>query len=657
MIARQVRADELRVTAAALGLDASGRKQDVAAALDAAMADTRDLLRRIRALPTPVRRRLRDLRRGGLEGYFQWSGTAVQGTAPDRALAAEGLLVPLGHHRIVPREVAAAAWLDDTGARLRGRPELTAAGTDPATLRPAADAAAHDLVRGVTALLDIAATDPVTALKRGGIGARERKQLAARLSAGPAELVLWIDLAHQAGLLAAGPDGYAPTDDYPAWREAEPAAQWAALACAWFVLDHAPTSRDTDGEKEQPPPLPLSSPAGGMRRAILSAAREGRSVRAAAAQVDWFFPLHDCPDEQRDRKAAAALHESELLGVTAADVLTELGEHLLAVSGEPPDGRPALLAARGAALVSTAPCSVILQSDLTAVVSGRPSVGLARLLSAAAVSEARGSATVWRFTPASVRGALDAGWRAADLHEQLAAVAEHGVPQPLTYLIDDVARRHGHVAVRGMRSGVIADEATATEILHTKALAALHLSRLAPTVLASPRPPDEVLTRLRAHGWLPMAQDAQGAVIVESRPEHRAPAPSPRAAAPPDRHRVPAADLARALLSRPLGSGRGNPDDRHPGLADATTADADSSSLAQLSALADRLDESELDLLADALDNGRAVQITYLDQNRKRSVRTIEPLGLYGPWLEAWCRLRAAERNFTVSHIESVGPA
>jgi hypothetical protein len=58
---------------------------------------------------------------------------------------------------------------------------------------------------------------------------------------------------------------------------------------------------------------------------------------------------------------------------------------------------------------------VILQSDLTAVVSGQPSAAVSRLLAASAVNEARGDAAVWRFTPASVRAALDAGWTGTEL--------------------------------------------------------------------------------------------------------------------------------------------------------------------------------------------------------------------------------------------------
>jgi hypothetical protein len=65
-------------------------------------------------------------------------------------------------------------------------------------------------------------------------------------------------------------------------------------------------------------------------------------------------------------------------------------------------------------------------------------------------------------------------------------VSDRALPQPLDYLISDVARRHGSVRVRDVRSCVTGSEAEITEILHTRSLRRLQLSRLAPTVLASP---------------------------------------------------------------------------------------------------------------------------------------------------------------------------
>ncbi|NEC50156.1 helicase-associated domain-containing protein, partial [Actinospica acidiphila] len=88
---------------------------------------------------------------------------------------------------------------------------------------------------------------------------------------------------------------------------------------------------------------------------------------------------------------------------------------------------------------------VLLQADLTAVAPGPLERPLADMLGVLADVESKGGATVYRFTPASVRRALDAGRSAADLHAFLAAHSRTPVPQPLAYLVDDVARRHGHL--------------------------------------------------------------------------------------------------------------------------------------------------------------------------------------------------------------------
>ncbi|WP_260471050.1 helicase-associated domain-containing protein, partial [Streptomyces sp. RP5T] len=94
-----------------------------------------------------------------------------------------------------------------------------------------------------------------------------------------------------------------------------------------------------------------------------------------------------------------------------------------------------------APLLPEPPDHVLLQADLTAVAPGPLQRSLAEVLDVLADVESKGGATVYRFTPGSVRRALDAGQSASDLHAFLAAHARTPVPQPLTYLIDDVARR------------------------------------------------------------------------------------------------------------------------------------------------------------------------------------------------------------------------
>jgi Helicase conserved C-terminal domain len=644
-IAGSVLAENLRAAVSAFGAATDGlRKPELAARLSGFMADLPLLAKIIAELPKPARDRLGEYRRGYHDYYsgFGRPRPRAGDRDPTELLIAAGLLLPANHGCELPREVAVAGWLAERELTLTGRPNIPPAGADEAAVRRAAQAAAQEALRGVTTLLDEAGAAPIAALKKGGVGPRERTRLAKRLSIPEDVLVLWIDLAYAAGLLGRADAGYAPTQSYAGWRAGEPGRQWAVLVDAWFLLEHAPTSREIQGDKELPPPLPLGSAAGLLRRALLSAARSGASVRAAGKEIDWFFPLHGYDAGLRADKVAAAVREAELLGVIATNAVSELGEHLLAVAGSAPEDAVEELARRCAALLPETPCSVILQSDLTAVVSGQPSAAVSRLLNDSAVAETHGAARTWRFTPASVRAALDTGWSAQDLIAELAASSAHSVPQPLEYLITDASRRHGRIRVRGMRSCVIADEALITEILHTRSLTKLHLSQLAPTVASSPFSLDDVLARLREVGLSPMAEDAQGTVIVEARPDHQASAPDHAIITKP-RSALSATDLARRLVADPQGTTVG--------------AAADSDTFELLAQLNCHLDDAELELLSDAVDHHNDVLIVYRDKNGSRSTRAIRPQQLYGKWLDSWCHLRNAQRDFTIANIEAVGPA
>jgi hypothetical protein len=639
-IVGSVLAENLRAAVSAFGAATDGlRKPELAARLSEFMADLPLLATVIAGLRRSAKDRLGEFRRGY---YDRYSARLRAGDRdPTQLLIAAGLLLPVNYGLELPREVAVAGWLAERELTLTGRPEIPVVGADEAVVRRAAQAAAQEALRGVTTLLDEARATPITALKKGGVGPRERTRLAKRLSIPEDILVLWIDLAYAAGLLGRVDAGYAPTQSYAEWRAAEPARRWAVLVEAWFSLEHAPTSREVQGDKELPPPLPLGSAAALLRRALLPAAHAGASVWAAGKEIDWFFPLHGYDAGQRTSKVTATIREAELLGVAASNVLSELGEHLLAVAGSGLEDAVDELVRRCTVLLPETPFSVILQSDLTAVISGQPSVLVSGLLNDSAVAETHGAARTWRFTPASVRAALDAGWRAQDLLSELAAVSDRPVPQPLQYLITDAARRHGHVRVRGMRSCVVADEVLITEILHTRSLSKLHFSQLAPTVLSSPSSLDDVLARLREAGLSPVAEDAQGTVIEEARHDHQAPAIK-RSIITQSRAALSATELARRLLADPHGL--------------TGVAPVDSETFELLAQLNCHLDDAELELLSDAVDHHNDVLITYRDKNGSRSTRAIRPHQLYDRWLDSWCHLRNAQRDFTIANIEAVSP-
>ncbi|MEU8348615.1 helicase-associated domain-containing protein [Streptomyces sp. NPDC048845] len=176
---------------------------------------------------------------------------------------------------------------------------------------------------------------------------------------------------------------------------------------------------------------------------------------------------------------------------------------------------------------------VLLQADLTAVAPGPLERPLAEALGVLADVESKGGATVYRFTPGSVRRALDAGRTAADLHAFLAEHSRTPVPQPLSYLVDDVARRHGHLRVGAASSYVRCDDdGLLAEIVADKRSAGLRLRRLAPTVLAAQADPATLLERLREMGYAPAAESAEGDVLITRADAHRTPPRTPPAPVP-----------------------------------------------------------------------------------------------------------------------------
>jgi hypothetical protein len=171
---------------------------------------------------------------------------------------------------------------------------------------------------------------------------------------------------------------------------------------------------------------------------------------------------------------------------------------------------------------------VLVQADLTVVVPGPPEPALATELALVAEPESAGGASVHRVTPASVRRALDGGYAADDLHELFRRRSRTPVPQALTYLVDDVARKHGGLRAGGAGAYLRSDdEALLAEVLGDRRLAPLSLRRLAPTVLCTPYQLGRLLDALREAGFAPVQEDAGGGVVVHKPKARRAPVRGP----------------------------------------------------------------------------------------------------------------------------------
>ncbi|MFD3585948.1 helicase-associated domain-containing protein [Streptomyces sp. NPDC058683] len=536
-----------------------------------------------------------------------------------RWLLDRGLLLPTGPGTVVlPREVA----LHLREGRAHREPEPVPPAVEPtATHRPqvvdaTAAGQAYTALATVEELLKDWDEGGPTVLRAGGLSVRDLKRTAVALDLPEPVAAFWVELAYAAGLLASDGEAderYAATPAYDEWVDRPPAERWAQLAQAWLTATRASGLVGGRDAKDRA----LSALGPGLDRSaapevrhrvltLLAGLPEGTAPAAASvlARLRWERPLRgpqQRDDDLRGRLARWTLSEAELLGVTGRGALSAHGRALLgapplepsADKGQEATGpgdklpvhhhRPAAVleplsppeqavaaAAAGRLLAPLLPAPldhVLLQADLTAVAPGPLQRPLADALGVLADVESKGGATVYRFTPASVRRALDAGRTATDLHAFLGTHSRTPVPQPLAYLIDDVARKHGHLRVGAASAYVRCDDDTVlNEIMADKRAAALRLRRLAPTVLATQADPATLLEGLRAMGYAPAAESAEGDVLITRAHAHRtpprtAPEPVPDGPPPPDGTLLTAAirairagDLAATTPRKPAGT-------------------------------------------------------------------------------------------------------
>ncbi|MFE1925587.1 helicase-associated domain-containing protein [Streptomyces asoensis] len=390
-------------------------------------------------------------------------------------------------------------------------------------------------------------------------------------------------------------------------------------------------------------------------------------------------------EDLRSRLARWTLTEAELLGVTGRGALSSHGRALLGVRpaagpagaaddvpqalAGPGDKLPAhhrtaaagpvatplpqpeQAAAAAAAARLLAPLlpepldHVLLQADLTAVAPGPLRRPLADVLSVLADVESKGGATVYRFTPGSVRRALDAGRSASDLHAFLAEHSRTPVPQPLAYLIDDVARRHGHLRV-GAASAYVRcdDDALLNEILADKRAAALRMRRLAPTVLAAQVDPASLLEGLRAMGFAPAAESAEGDVLITRAHAHRTPprtAPEPVPDGPP----VPDATLLTAAIRAIRAGDLAATAPRKPADETAPLAPGELPRTGSAETLA---------TMQAAVLTGEALWIGYVNAEGTASQRVIAPVRVEGGFVTAYDHTADEVRTYPLHRITGV---
>ncbi|WP_067805248.1 helicase-associated domain-containing protein [Actinomadura formosensis] len=574
------------------------------------------------------------------------TGTAA---TPIERLLARGLLAAEDDRTVtLPREVA----LHLRGDRLfrdvpAEPPQLPAAAREPRgedVVVRAAAGEAQGAVRLIEELLERWGLEPPPVLRSGGLAVRDLRAAATLLDVPEWKAALLVEVAYAAGLLTRSGDldgEWLPTPAYDLWLMRDTAGRWTELARGWLKSDRA---AGLAGERDDRDRLinalseaMVRSGAPALRREILEVltdADRGAAVDEGSlhARLGWLRPRRGGPT--RDRMIGWTLREAAVLGLTGFGELVPFARDLLA--GDDPE--PAL-----EKYLPDPVDQIVIQADLTAIAPGPLVTDLARELALTADVESTGGATVYRFTPESIRRALDAGRSAADITGLLTRHSATPLPQPLGYLIDDVARRHGHLRVGALSSYVRTDSpATLDEILADRRAGPLRLYRLAPTVLASGLQRADLLDGLRAMGLAPVAEAPGGGVIV-TRPDAQ------RADPPPTAEIVrlrPDSRTDASMISAAVRALRAGDEAALHGAEHARQTPSGEPPRSPAMATIERL--------RAAVDRGGRVWIGYLDQQGQASSRIVEPVRVEGGFLTGYDATRAAVHRFALHRITGV---
>ncbi|MET3902407.1 helicase-associated domain-containing protein [Paenarthrobacter sp. 4246] len=568
-------------------------------------------------------------------------------------LLARGLLVPLdAGHVELPHSVGLAlrggAIVDDFTLS----PPVPELGhTSAALRRNAAMGAIAELLRLTGELLFAVREQPLATLRSGGVGVRELRRLAESIRMGVHETAVLLELCAMAGLLRLDVDSSTwvqpPSLE---WLNLPRQEQWLWLVNAWLASERAPslvgqpltgpassashqgaagTTINALSAEAQRPDAPV------VRRRVLeilheltaeAAAPDGKApvldARAVLQRAEWSQPRMS---RRFSSLVRGILEEATLLGLMGSGALTQLGA---AIADGQPEQAMTILGEHLPAAVN----HILLQADLTAVAPGYLAPELSETLLLMADAEGQGPASIYRFSAATIRRALDAGQDAESL---LAFLREHSatdVPQPLAYLVQDTASRHGRLRIGTSASFIQSDDETAiTDLLREARTSALSLVRIAPTVLTSSASPRETARVLRELGLSPAVQEAEPAVMRFKRttavPGSARPVYTAPRTAPPDDD----VDAQLSVLRQ------------HRGVRSEAAGEAST--------------QLGLETLQTAIRLKQAVTMNVVDSLGNANTETVVPVSVSGGRVRVFDPAKDTERVLSIHRIIDVEPA
>ena len=549
----------------------------------------------------------------------------------------------LENQLLIPIDTSTVALPREVGIHLRGnkvhqeimisQPKIEGPQIKSADIERAALASIANTLRWVQELMNYWSEETPTALQSGGLGVRDMKKASEHLGVDESCTAFIAELAYLAGLLNVEADGrILPSAQFDLWQNKEPEDQWRDLVSLWKV-----TSRVAGliGRSDSRNITALSteldrSNAALIRRLVLELLLENPgiapTVKSAQKAITWRYP-HRRGISITAELVEWTLREAEWLGITGGSALSAFGAKFINDNDD---------LGINAALPKPVE-HILVQADNTAIAPGPLTIEVARMLSTFADIESRGGATVYRFSESSIRRGLDHGHSGDEIKTFLAKTSKTPIPQPLEYLIADVAKKHGKLRVGYANTYLrCEDQAIISAILSDKKLEHLSFRQIAPQVLISDTESDEAMDELRRAGYFPSGENAQGTVVnmpiqVRSKARPKPPRIIGESLKPSDQM------LASAI--RTLRTGERAAKKRPIGEIPRSTAN------------------ETMDLLNEYLGKGVSLRIGYADSNGGVSLRIIDPLSISLGTLVARDHATNAITPFKIARITGVTTA
>ena len=470
--------------------------------------------------------------------------------------------------------------------------------------------------------------EPPIALRSGGLGVRDLKRSADHLGVDEICVAFVAEILYLGGLIVIDTDDQIlPTNSFDIWMSRTLEERWHSLVSLWLGTSRVSGLVGKIGEKNIAPLGPELDRAGvaSMRKATLHILSKNLEldpdIKVLQSLIAWQMPQRFSAEY-----IEWTLREAEWLGLTGQGALSEFGSALL-------NG------AKDIGVESALPKPVdhiLIQADNSAIAPGPLTVELANMIGTIADIESRGGASVYRFSESSIRRGLDHGQTGGQIKSFLKKTSRTPVPQPLEYLINDVAKRHGRLRVGSAHSYIrCEDEGLIAQILHDKKLEQLRFRKLAPQVLVCDFESSDVIATLREASYLPAAENANGILI--SAPAIRRAKSRPRPPKILSETSAPSKIIVKGAI-RALRAGE-KASSHKPREVPRTTAN------------------ETLDLLHQYIEEQASLTIGYADTNGGVSNRLIDPISISLGTLIARDHATGEMQSFRIPRITGVSPA